>query len=64
MAMAAVACGANGLIIEVHPHPEKALSDGFQSLTIENFEILLEKIEKIASVVNKKIDHAALQATH
>jgi len=64
MAMAAVACGANGLIIEVHPHPEKALSDGFQSLTIENFKILLENIEKIAFVVNKKIDHAALQATH
>lgn len=64
MAMAAVACGANGLMIEVHPHPDKALSDGFQSLTIENFKILLENIEKIASVVNKKIDHAALQATH
>jgi 3-deoxy-7-phosphoheptulonate synthase len=64
MAMAAVACGANGLMIEVHPHPGEALSDGFQSLTIENFKILLENIEKIASVVNKKIDHAALQATH
>jgi 3-deoxy-7-phosphoheptulonate synthase len=64
MAMAAVACGANGLMIEVHPHPGEALSDGFQSLTINNFKILLEKIEKIAIVVNKKIEHAALQVTH
>jgi len=64
MAMAAVACGANGLMIEVHPHPGEALSDGFQSLTINNFKILLEKIEKIATVVNKKIEHAALQVTH
>jgi 3-deoxy-7-phosphoheptulonate synthase len=64
MAMAAVACGANGLMIEVHPHPESALSDGFQSLTIKNFKILLENIEKIASVVNKKMDYAALQTAH
>jgi len=62
--MAAVACGANGLMIEVHPHPGEALSDGFQSLTIKNFKILLEKIEKIASVVNKKIDHAALNVAN
>lgn len=58
MAMAAVACGAHGLMIEVHPHPEKALSDGFQSLTIKNFKNLLENIEKIASVVNKRMDYA------
>jgi len=64
MAMAAVACGANGLMIEVHPHPGEALSDGFQSLTIKNFKVLLEKIEKIASVVNKKIDHATFQVTN
>jgi len=57
MAMAAVACGADGLMIEVHSHPEAALSDGFQSLTIKNFKILLEKIEKIATVVDKRIDY-------
>ena len=64
MAMAAVACGANGVMIEVHPHPGEALSDGYQSLTIKNFKILLKNIERIASVVNKKIDYAALQVTH
>ena len=61
MAMAAVACGADGLMIEVHSHPEEALSDGFQSLTIKNFKNLLEKIEKIASVVDKRIDIEEIQ---
>lgn len=61
MAMAAVACGADGLMVEVHSHPEEALSDGFQSLTIKNFKHLLEKIEKIASVVNKRMDHERIQ---
>jgi 3-deoxy-7-phosphoheptulonate synthase len=51
-------------MIEVHPHPGEALSDGYQSLTVKNFKILLEKIEKIATVVNKKIENATLQVTH
>jgi 3-deoxy-7-phosphoheptulonate synthase len=55
MAMAAIACGADGLIIEVHNHPEKALSDGFQSLTPKNFKAMLEKIEQLAPIVNKKM---------
>ena len=56
MAMAAIACGADGLIIEIHNHPEKALSDGFQSLTPKNFKMLLDKIEQIAPIVNKRIN--------
>ncbi len=56
MALAAVACGADGLIVEVHNHPEQALSDGFQSLTPKNFKILLDKIEQIAPIVNKRIN--------
>ncbi len=56
MSMAAIACGADGLIIEVHNHPEQALSDGFQSLTPKNFKILLDKIEQIAPIVNKRIN--------
>jgi 3-deoxy-7-phosphoheptulonate synthase len=54
MALAGVACGADGLIIEVHNHPDKALSDGFQSLTPKNFKMLLDKIEQLAPIVNKK----------
>ena len=64
MAMAAVACGADGLMIEVHSHPEEALSDGFQSLTIKNFKNLLEKIEKIASVVDKRMDNEEIQLSN
>lgn len=56
MALAAIACGADGLMIEVHNHPEKALSDGFQSLTLINFKLLLEKIEQLAPIVNRKIN--------
>jgi 3-deoxy-7-phosphoheptulonate synthase len=56
MAMAAVACGADGLIIEVHNHPEKALSDGIQSLTPKHFRELLNKLEQIAPIVNKKVN--------
>ena len=41
MAAAAVAAGADGLIIEVHPDPETALSDGYQSLTFKQFEDLM-----------------------
>jgi 3-deoxy-7-phosphoheptulonate synthase len=56
MAMAGVACGADGLMIEVHNHPEKALSDGFQSLTPANFKKLLNKLEQLAPIVNKEMN--------
>jgi 3-deoxy-7-phosphoheptulonate synthase len=59
MAMAAIACGADGLMIEVHNHPEQALSDGSQSLTPKNFKKLLEKIEQLAPIVDRKINHYA-----
>jgi 3-deoxy-7-phosphoheptulonate synthase len=55
MAMAAIACGADGIMIEVHNHPENALSDGFQSLTPKNFRALLNKLEQLAPIVNKKV---------
>jgi 3-deoxy-7-phosphoheptulonate synthase len=54
LAKAAVAVGADGLLIEVHPNPENALSDGAQSLTISNFECLMNDIKKIALAVDKK----------
>lgn len=53
MALAGVACGANGLIIEVHNKPDEALSDGYQSLTPKNFQELLEKLKQLAPIVNK-----------
>ena len=55
MAKAAVAAGCDGLMIEVHNNPEKALCDGPQSLRPEKYEELLKQINKIADVVGKKV---------
>lgn len=55
MAMAAVAAGADGLILEVHTHPEKAVSDGYQTLNIPTFKELMKKLQELAPVVNKKL---------
>jgi 3-deoxy-7-phosphoheptulonate synthase len=51
MAMAAVAAGADGLMIEVHNDPQHALCDGAQSLTPEQFESLVKKVNKIREAV-------------
>jgi len=53
MAMAAIASGAHGLIIEVHPNPDQALSDGAQSLTFENFRNLMEGVRAVHQAVKK-----------
>ena len=53
MSAAAIAAGADGLIIEVHPDPENALSDGYQSLTFDAFEKLMIRCRKIADAVDK-----------
>ncbi len=55
MAMAAIAAGADGLVVEVHPEPEAALSDGYQSLTFEQFETLMEQCRAIAEAVGRRI---------
>jgi len=55
MARAAVACGTDGLIVEVHPQPEDALSDGQQSLTPKNFQNMMYEITKIADVLERKV---------
>ncbi len=55
LARAAVAAGADGLIVEVHPDPEKALSDGPQSLYPDQFRELMEAVRAIAPVVGKRL---------
>jgi 3-deoxy-7-phosphoheptulonate synthase len=55
MARAAIAAGADGLLIEVHPTPEKAWVDPLQALDFRGFEKLMKEIEGIASVVSKSI---------
>jgi 3-deoxy-7-phosphoheptulonate synthase len=54
-AKAAVAAGADGLIIEVHPHPEQAMSDGGQSLKPEKFAGLVHDMRAIAQAVGRDI---------
>ena len=55
MARAAVAAGTDGLLIEVHPDPEKALSDGAQSLDLEQFERLMKELRMIAPAVGRTL---------
>ena len=58
VALAAVAAGADGLMVEVHPSPDHALSDGFESLTFENFSALMAKVTAVAGAVGRAIDAA------
>jgi len=55
VARAAVAVGCDGLLVEVHPNPEKALSDGPQSLFPDQFQILMDAVRGIAQVVGKQV---------
>jgi 3-deoxy-7-phosphoheptulonate synthase len=55
MAMAAIAAGADGLIIEVHPNPDHALSDGAQSLTFESFRRLMDKVTTVADAIGRPL---------
>lgn len=55
LALAAVAAGADGLMIEVHPHPEEALSDGLQSLTPKSFARLMEQISAVAGAIGRGV---------
>ena len=55
VALAAVAAGVDGLIVEVHPSPDHALSDGFESLTFENFAGLMTKVSAVAGAIGRPI---------
>ena len=61
MGLASVAGGADGIIVEVHCHPEKALSDGPQALYPQQFDKLMHDIEALAPVLGKSIAHIRLQ---
>ena len=63
MSKAAVAAGTDGLIIEVHPNPEKALSDGPQQLTPENFRQLMAEIEPLSKALGRRVQAAATKVT-
>lgn len=52
---AAIAAGADGLIVEVHPEPETALSDGGQSLSFEDFRLLMKDVSDLAELFKKQL---------
>ena len=56
LSMAAIAAGADGLMIEVHNSPETALSDGAQSLTPAQFDALMKKVKKTVEFFGKTMD--------
>jgi 3-deoxy-7-phosphoheptulonate synthase len=55
MALASVAAGADGLIMEMHPNPDKAMSDGAQSLFPEQLEKLIQQLRQLAPIVGRKV---------
>jgi 3-deoxy-7-phosphoheptulonate synthase len=62
MSLAAVAAGADGLIVEVHPNPAAAFSDGPQSLTLPNFAELMERLRPVAAAVGRALPEPATAA--
>ncbi len=60
MARAAVAAGADGIMIEVHPNPEQALSDGAQTLFPEQFAQLMREVRVIAEVIGRRVAEPAM----
>jgi 3-deoxy-7-phosphoheptulonate synthase len=55
MARAAVAVGADGIMVEVHHQPERALSDGPQSIYPEQFAAMMDELEQIAAVLHREV---------
>jgi len=55
MAAASVAAGADGLIMEVHPDPERALSDGYQSMNFQQFEDTMAMCRKVATALGRTL---------
>jgi len=55
MAKASIAAGADGVIVEVHPNPDRAMSDGYQSLNFKQFDEMMHDCRKIADAVGRKL---------
>ena len=63
MSAAAVAVGADGLIVEVHPDPENALSDGYQSMSLQQFDDMMQHCNRIANALGKQMGSLEPAAT-
>jgi 3-deoxy-7-phosphoheptulonate synthase len=62
LSLAAIAAGADGLIVEVHPDPASAMSDGEQSLTFDQFAETMIRIARVANAIGRHVVHPALAA--
>lgn len=62
LALAAVAAGADGLIVEVHPDPDAALSDGAQSLDPESFALMMDGVARLAPAIGRSLTPPAGEA--
>jgi len=62
IALAAIAAGADGLMIEVHPTPDSALKDGAQSLNFEHFQQLMSQLMPVITAVGRKLTTSPLKA--
>jgi len=58
LSLASAACGADGLILEVHCDPDRAMSDGGQSLNVANFRALMEQLAVVTGAVGRRLDNA------
>jgi len=58
LSRAAVAVGADGLMVEVHHDPDRALSDGMQSIYPDQFEELMQEIRQIAAVLHRNVQES------
>ena len=56
MALASLAAGADGLLIEIHPDPDRAWSDGGQTMDFEGYENLLDGLKRLAAPLDKMIN--------
>ncbi|NBX34534.1 3-deoxy-7-phosphoheptulonate synthase, partial [bacterium] len=63
MARAAIAAGCDGLIIEVHPQPDQAKSDGAQSLNPDQFAECMKQLRRVANAVDRSVASAANGST-
>jgi 3-deoxy-7-phosphoheptulonate synthase len=63
LALASVAVGADGLMIEAHPDPDRAVSDGAQSLTLENFAGLMPRLAAVAAATGRSIAQPAASSS-
>lgn len=62
LSLAAIAVGGDGVMVEVHPDPDRARSDGSQSLTLENFSMMMPRLEAVATAMGRSITSGVMEA--